>query len=251
MRQMGFEQKMQKIEAPILSVECLWKTFGGLVAVDDVSFEVQSGDVIGLMGPNGAGKTTLLNLLSGGDKPDAGSVRFKGKEIGGLPPHKICRLGISRTYQIPQPFTDLTVRDNVMVPALYGQKPRSYAEVESDIDKLLEMVGLTTKQDLLCNQLMVVALKKVELARALASNPSLVLLDEVAAGSTEKELPQIAEVIKIMREMGKTVIMVEHIMKLMMDVVDRIIVMDKGRKIAEGSPEEVIKDAEVIKAYLG
>jgi branched-chain amino acid transport system ATP-binding protein len=129
--------------------------------------------------------------------------------------------------------------------------PISYAEVESDIDKLLEMVGLTTKQDLLCNQLMVVALKKVELARALASNPSLVLLDEVAAGSTEKELPQIAEVIKIMREMGKTVIMVEHIIKLMVNVVDRIIVMDKGRKIAEGSPEEVMKDADVIKAYLG
>jgi branched-chain amino acid transport system ATP-binding protein len=248
---MGSEQKMQKMEAPILSVESLWKSFGGLVAVDDISFEVQSGEVVGLMGPNGAGKTTLLNLLSGGDKLDAGSVRFKGKEIGGLSPHKICRLGISRTYQIPQPFTALTVRDNVKVPALYGQKPRPHAEVESDIDKLLEMVGLATKQNLLCNQLMVVALKKVELARALASNPSLILLDEVAAGSTDKELPQIAEVIKIIREMGKTVIMVEHIIKLMVNVVDRIIVMDKGRKIAEGSPEEVMKDADVIKAYLG
>jgi branched-chain amino acid transport system ATP-binding protein len=248
---MGSEQKMKKMEGPILSVKSVWKSFGGLVAVDDVSFEVQSGEVIGLMGPNGAGKTTLLNLLSGGYKLDAGSVRFKGMEIVGLPPHKICRLGISRTYQIPQPFTDLTVRDNARVPALYGQKPRTHAEVESDIDKLLEMVGLTTKQNSFCNQLMVMALKKVELARALASNPSLILLDEVAAGSTEKELPQIAEIIKIMRGMGKTVIMVEHIMKLMMEVVDRIIVMDKGRKIAEGSPEEVMKNTDVIRAYLG
>ena len=235
----------------IISVNNLTKKFGGLIAVNDLSFEVQVGEVIGLMGPNGAGKTTVLNMLSGTDKPDHGSIKFKGQEISGLPSYKICHMGIARTYQVPQPFTHLTAHDNVMVQALYGQKNVSHINAEQGIIKLFEMVGLAGKQHMFCHQLPVLNLKKLELIRALSSNPSLVLLDEVAAGSTEKELPQILAIIKKIRAMGKTVIMVEHIIRVMIEAVDRIIVLDKGSKLAEGPPAQIMKDSRVIEAYLG
>jgi branched-chain amino acid transport system ATP-binding protein len=235
---------------PILSVARVKKSFGGLVAINDVSFDVEDGEVLGLMGPNGAGKTTLMNLLSGGYKPDSGSIQFKGKEIGGLPPYKICRMGIARTYQIPQPFGNLTAKENVMTAALFGQRAMSRKAAAEYADSLFDMVACTS-QDMLCSELAVLALKKVELMRALASNPTIILLDEVAAGSTEAELPQILTIIKKIREMGKTIIMVEHIMKLMVEAVDRIVVVDKGCKLAEGSPEQIMKNPDVIEAYLG
>lgn len=238
------------MESPLLSVDKINKRFGGLKAVTDLSFDVQVGEVLGLMGPNGAGKTTLLNVLSGEYRPDSGAIKFKGRDIVGLSPHKICRKGIARTFQIPQPFTHLSVQDNILVAALYGRGIKK-DEAESEVTRLFDFVGLSEKKDMLSKDLKTISLKKLELARALASDPELILLDEVAAGSTEAEIPQILGTIKKLREMGKTVIMVEHIMKVMVEAVDRLLVMDEGLKIAEGPPDEVMNNKKVIDAYLG
>jgi len=238
------------MKIPILSVRRLSKRFGGLIAVNDIGFDVQRGEVIGLMGPNGAGKTTLINVLSGEYRPESGTINFKGQDIVGLSPRKICHIGIARTYQIPQPFTNLSVRENILVAAIYGRGiKRDAAEIEAT--KLLEIVELADKQDIHCRNLTNMSLKRLELARALASEPALILLDEVGAGSRETEIPQILGTIKKIREMGKTVIMVEHIIKVMVEAVDRIMVMDKGEKIAEGPPSKVMEDQKVIAAYLG
>ena len=236
--------------AAILSVKGVNKRFGGLTAVYDMSFDVRDGEVIGLMGPNGAGKTTLLNVLSGEHRPDSGEIKFKGRDIVGLPSHKICHIGIARTYQIPQPFTHLSVRENLLVAALYG-RGISKDTAETELAALYDLVGLSDKKDTLCKELATINLKKLELARALASDPTLILLDEVGAGSTEAEIPQILDTIKKIREMGKTIIIVEHIIKVMVEAVDRLIVMDKGSKIAEGTPNEIMEDKKVIDAYLG
>ena len=236
--------------AAILSVNGVNKRFGGLTAVYDMSFDVRDGEVIGLMGPNGAGKTTLLNVLSGEYRPDSGVIKFKGRDIVGLPSHKICHIGIARTYQIPQPFTHLSVRENLLVAALYGRGISKDA-AETELAALYDLVGLSDKKDTLCKELATINLKKLELARALASDPTLILLDEVGAGSTEAEIPQILDTIKKIREMGKTIIIVEHIIKVMVEAVDRLIVMDKGSKIAEGTPSEIMEDKKVIDAYLG
>ncbi len=234
-------------ETAILSVDRVNKHFGGIVAVKDMTFEVQAGEVVGLMGPNGAGKTTLLNLIAGVYRPDSGRILFQGKNITRYAPHKICHLGIARTYQIPQPFTSLLVRDNLMVAAKYGSKKGDTLE----LDEILDLVDLSKQKDTIAGDLATVSLKRLELARALASNPKLVLLDEVAAGSTEAEIPRILRITEQVRKMGKTIILVEHVMKVMVEAVDRIIVIDKGEKIAEGSPGEVMEDEKVMAAYFG
>jgi len=238
------------LETPILSVAGVTKCFGGLVAVRDLSFDMQAGEVLGLMGPNGAGKTTLLNVIAGEYKPDSGAIKFKGNDITGFPPHKICHLGIARTYQIPQPFANLTVLQNVALAARFGRGLEK-AAAESEASRMLDIAGLSAKKDLLAKDLVAVTLKKLELARVLATKPTLALLDEVAAGLTEAEIPQMLDTLKEVRAMGITFILIEHVIKVMTEAVDRIVVIDEGAKIAEGTPGEIMEDSKVIEAYFG
>jgi branched-chain amino acid transport system ATP-binding protein len=238
------------LETPILSVDGVNKHFGGLVAVEDLSFDVRAGEVIGLMGPNGAGKTTLLNVIAGEYKPDSGTVRFKGNDITDLPPHRICHLGIGRTYQIPQPFAKLTALQNIAVAAIYGRGLGKSA-AEREAAKILTIVRLSEKKEMHAGDLEEMSLKRLELARVLATNPTLLMIDEVAAGLTERAIPPVLDLLREINEMGVTIILIEHVMKVMMKAVDRIIVMDEGVKIAEGTPNEIMKNKRVIEAYFG
>ena len=235
---------------PILSVNGVTKRFGGLVALRDVSFDVGKGEVVGLMGPNGAGKTTLLNVIAGEYAPDGGTITFKGCDITGCPPHRACHLGMARTYQIPQPFVTLTARENLMVSAVFGrQLKRTTAEI--DYDRIFDLVDLSEKMDTPAGDLPILSLKKLELARALARDPELILLDEVAAGITEVEIPKVVATIQEIRNMGITIVIIEHVIKVLVNVVDRIVVIDKGVKIAEGPPAAVMNDCKVMEAYFG
>jgi branched-chain amino acid transport system ATP-binding protein len=244
------EQKDADMKTPILSVTKVNKHFGGLAAVIDVSFDVQAGAVLGLMGPNGAGKSTLLNIVSGEYKPDSGTVHFQGRDITGLPPHKICHLGIARTFQIPQPFVNLTVLQNLQVAAEYGRN-LGKAVAKREALKILDIVDLSEKKDMFTRDLTAITLKRLVLARALASEPALLLLDEVAAGLTEEEIPRMLEILQQMRAMGITILFVEQNVRRSLTEADRAYIMETGRIVLSGKVDDLREEEKVKKAYFG
>jgi branched-chain amino acid transport system ATP-binding protein len=236
----------------VLEVEGLVKRFGGFTAVNNVSFKVDRGEILGLIGPNGSGKSTIFNMLSGTFPPSQGSMKFDGAEISGLAPHRIINRGIGRTFQIPRPFHRLTLFENVALAGYFGQGKHSRAKAEEAAERALDMVGLTADRAALVDGLGAAGLKKLELAKALATGPKLLLADESLGGLDDKEMDQAAEMLrKIRDELGITIIWVEHIMGVLMRVVDRVMVLDHGEKISEGLPSEVSGDPRVVEVYLG
>jgi branched-chain amino acid transport system ATP-binding protein len=238
-------------DTPLLELSAVTKRFGGLPAVDDLSFSVREGEVLGIIGPNGAGKSTLISLIGGALSPTAGTLSYQGQDIGRLSPHARSHLGIARTFQITQPFVGLDVRENVLVGALFGRRRLNRNEALRVADDVLARVGLTRKANFKGDQLTVADLKRIEMARALATNPKLMLLDEVMAGLTASEVDQAVGLIRDINRSGVTVLVVEHIMRAIRGVSDRILVMHHGRKIAEDAPDMVLSDPRVIEAYLG
>jgi branched-chain amino acid transport system ATP-binding protein len=237
----------------MLAVEGLCKRFGGFLAVNQVSFDVREGEILGLIGPNGSGKSTTFNLIAGNLQPSAGSIRFQDKEIGGLPAHAICHQGIARTFQIPRPFRKLSLRENVALAAYYGEAAGiSRDEATNRAREALEIVGLPSDASAQTGGLGAAALKKLELARALATRPKLLLADESLGGLDHAEMERAADMLgNIRSKMGITIVWVEHIMGVLMRIVDRVIVLDHGEKIFEGAPAQAALDPRVTEVYLG
>lgn len=235
-------------------LECreLTKRFDGLLAVDNVSFQIEEQEIVGLLGPNGSGKTTLINLIAGRVAPTAGRVLFAGRDITNLPAHERCHLGLARTFQTVKPFDHLTVLDNVAVGAIYGGSlSMSLVEARDQAARLLELVELSDKAGDLGGTLSMGQRKRLELARALATRPRLLLLDEVGAGLTPAGGVALRRILARLRDEGLTILGVEHALYALADIVDRLMVLDKGRVIAEGRPEAVFNDSQVMDAYMG
>ena len=233
----------------ILSVNQLSKNFGGLMAVKELSFKLEKGDILGLIGPNGAGKTTVFNCLTGFIPPDQGEILFHGKSVKGLQPFRICQLGLVRTFQIVKPFLTISVLDNVMVGALIKEKSITKARQESM--EIIEFLGLGRMANVEAQGLPLPLRKKLELARALATKPKILLLDEVMAGLNPTEVDEIIDLIRQVNERGISILLIEHVMRGVMALSQRVLVINYGERIAEGAPEEVVKDKGVIEAYLG
>ncbi|MCF8061110.1 MAG: ABC transporter ATP-binding protein [Deltaproteobacteria bacterium] len=234
----------------MLNVNHVTKRFGGLTAVDEVSFGLEMGRILGLVGPNGSGKTTLFNCISGLFPPSSGRIVFQEKDITGLKPHRICRLGIGRTFQLVKPFHSLSVKENVILGLAFGHRDRP-AGLRAQAMEILEFVGLSGKAENKAGGLILAERKKLEIARALATGPSLLLLDEVASGLTESESEGIIALLKEINERGLSLLIVEHVMAVIMSLSHRVVVLSDGRKIADGPPDEVANDQNVIDVYLG
>jgi len=233
----------------ILEISNINKAFGGLQAISEVSMAIEEGEVYGLIGTNGSGKTTLFNVVCGFFKPDNGSIIFRGRDITGLPPEKVCKMGIGRCFQTVQPFRSMTPMENARVARAYGRKIRK--DKELSLEQIMEIVGLTSKKDVVTENLTLPDKKNVEIARALAGNPELILFDEVASGLTGKEIEGRIQLMKELSRMRITIVVVEHIMKFIKGICDRVGVLHTGQLICEGHPEQVAEDERVIEAYLG
>jgi branched-chain amino acid transport system ATP-binding protein len=232
-----------------LVVNNLSKRFGGLRAVQEVSFTVREGETLALIGPNGAGKTTAFNLIMGFYRPDAGSVRAFGREMVGLRPHDVCKLGLARTFQVAKPFGGMTVLENVMTGAFL--RDRSPNAARDKAREAIDFVSLSSKQNIAARDLTTIDQRRLEMARALATRPRLLLLDEVMAGLNPAEVDQAVALVDKLAAQGLTIVIVEHLMRAVMAVAKHIVVLDHGQKIAEGNPAEVMNNPEVVRAYLG
>ena len=236
----------------LLEVQHVTKRFGGFNALTDVSLHVRQGERFGLIGPNGSGKTTLINCISGVLRPDAGRLLFQGTDITTRPAHRRTRLGIARSFQIPKPFTSMTVRENLCIPLAYTKPARSRgAEVTTEAMEILRLIGLEAKADVRSVHLSLIELRKLELARAMAARPQLLISDESMAGLSSAEVDEILAILTTLNERGITIIMIEHIMRAVMRFSQRIVVLDAGRTIAEGTPNDIVRNPAVEKAYLG
>ncbi len=235
----------------LLELDGVTKRFGGLTAVNNVTFSVEEGEIFGLIGPNGAGKSTLLNCLAGALRPNAGTVRFNGKNTTGLPADKMCRLGIGRTFQIPRPFPRLSVLENVIVAASFGDPSAEHGMAADRALKMLQYVDFPRPVSTVAGHLNAVQLKRLDLARALASRPKLLFLDEFASGLTPSELTTIAALLRKIRDDGVTIVMVEHVMRLILDLCENLAVLQYGELIAHGNAATVAQDEKVREAYLG
>ena len=234
----------------LLALENVSKSFGALKVTDGITLSVAKGETLGILGPNGAGKTTLFNLISGDIRADSGRVIFSGEDVGSHPPHRRCRLGIGRSYQVPQPFGAMTVFENLVAAASFGaEKPEN--ETYAHAVEILRETGLLAKANRLAGSLTLLDRKRLELARALATEPRVLLLDEIAAGLTEPEAKELVEEIKRIKAQGVTMIWIEHVVHALLAVADRLFVINFGQKLAEGAPEAVMNDPHVKRVYLG
>jgi branched-chain amino acid transport system ATP-binding protein len=242
---------MSTANSVILEIEKVSKRFGGLLALDKVTLTVQEGEIFGIIGPNGAGKTTLFNVINGVYPPTEGRIKFRGEDVTGLQPYDLSKRGLARTFQVVRPLSELTVRENVTVGACFGRENLSLEKAEQVADEVMDFVGLAARREMLASKLNVAQKKRLEMARALAARPVMLLLDEVLAGLNPNEVADMLSVVRKIRGQGITILMIEHLMHAVMNLSDRVFVLDYGAQIAEGTPQEISNHPKVIEAYLG